>query len=526
MRPVVLALELPSPSFRRTASSIATSLLSVEVRHVALRLGHALRGRAAHLRGSSTRRLGPAATATRRRRDRARTRRRFRCGRRFAARAAACSTSRSTIRPPGPVPANAVELDAALARDPARERRRAARRDPGSASVGSGFASGAGFGAPASRAAAPAVPACASGCAARAPSPQASRRASGAGAAAGFGAPCCASSSAARRFRGRRARRTAPRSRRRRAPTRPPASGPRQRALVECLELHVRPCRSRPRRGRRRWRRGRPRCFSQRRILPSSMVSESFGMVTSIGMAVSAPPRRPDRPGAAAPAERRRTAAAIAIRRRQHERPRGCSRTAWARRGWSRARAARRAQSNASRDDERDHLGRDAGERPALLHHDAAMRLAHGLEDRLLVERADRAQVERPRASMPSCASASAAFSATCTILPHVTHRDVATRPLHVRDPERHDVLARRAPRPSARTSISLSMKQTGLSSRIAALSRPFAVRGRRRARRPSGRGRARRATRAPASAARRARAPRRPGRGTTIGSVNCPFDM
>ena len=268
MRPVYSPSSSASPSFRRSALVHRDVAAGVEVRDRRASPRPCASPSCGASSPSSTRRLGAAARygdASPPRPGAGVTA--LRCGRALAALADACSTSRSTIRPPGPVPATLVEVDAALARDPARERRRPHARARRSA-VRGGPASPCG--APASpprfSGGGPAARACASGGGAGAVAAGFWRRLGVPAPPRGFGAPCCRRRGRGR-FRGRRALAPAPRSRRRRAPTRPPASGSRRAmpsskasssmfALSVSTSARMSPMATRS-----------PRCFSQRMML-------------------------------------------------------------------------------------------------------------------------------------------------------------------------------------------------------------------------------------------------------------------
>ena len=166
------------------------------------------------------------------------------------------------------------------------------------------------------------------------------------------------------------------------------------------------PCRSRSRRSRRPRGTLSPSRFSQRPIVPSSIVSDSRGMVSSSDMAnllfcpalrqaATAPRPRSSTPAAARPAR-------AASHRASAPRPARLARPA--RRGRRSIPAAAGGQ-----------LGADAIGRPALLGDQHAVRLAHRLGDGVHVQRPERAQVDHLDLD-PVLASRSATRSARCTV--------------------------------------------------------------------------------------------------------------
>src|SRR5438094_546420 len=196
-----------------------------------------------------------------------------------------------------------------------------------------------------------------------------------------------------------------------------------------------------------------PGCFSQRRIFPSSIVSESFGMVTSgidasgrdgsrsYGVLARAPGRRRTNRRLLEPEEPAH-GSDDAIRRRDHE---GLQvGRVWHRHVDARQTVGRRVELvERLAHDERDHLRGHTGKRPAFLDDEAATRASHGVDDRLAVERPNGAEVEHFHLD----AVAGELLGGLEGGVQHLGPRDdghVAPGPLHVGQPERYDVLAGR----------------------------------------------------------------------------------
>src|SRR5213080_3594229 len=229
-----------------------------------------------------------------------------------------------------------------------------------------------------------------------------------------------------------------------------------------------------------------PGCFSQRRIFPSSIVSESFGMVTSGIDASGRDGSRSYGALARAPGRRRTNRRLLepeepahgsddAIRRRDHE---GLQvGRVWHRHVDARQTVGRRVELvERLAHDERDHLRGHTGKRPAFLDDEAATRASHGVDDRLAVERPNGAEVEHFHLDAVA-GELLGGLREACSILAHVT--TVTSRPGRFTSASPSGTTCSPAgTSPLSAYITSLSTKTTGLSSRMAAFSSPLASAG------------------------------------------------